>query len=101
MVADGAVQGGPGGVLAATEEGPAAADSVAAVDGDGPTSGASHGGGDQVEVGIHRAANRFVEEGGEVAAVGPNHHAPADRAVGDRELLDDPDLGDQVDFRTA
>jgi hypothetical protein len=60
----------------------------------GRTSGDEH-------VCIHFTGDILIEEGGDVAAVAADHRAPPDRAIGHGERLDDADLHQRIQFRTA
>jgi hypothetical protein len=57
-------------------------------------------GGDE-QVGIHLTGDILIEEGGDIAAVAADHRAPPDRALGRRQRLDDADLRQWVELRTA
>ena len=88
-------------VLAAAAELPASADLVAAVHHEGSPSRPGRAAGHEIEVRVEARPTLSSRKAREEAAVRADHGAPADRRIGDRQLLDDPDLGQRIDLRAA
>src|SRR5271169_1640071 len=101
VIEDGAAEPGPFAMMATADEREASADPITARHSQSLSGRRRGGAGGNEQVGIHRAADILIEEGGDVAAVAADHSAPSDGAVGQGKRLDHANLCQRVQFRTA